>query len=48
MNFYCLKCRSNVEVPIGAITTEYLKNNRTTARANCPNCKTKMSRFIKS
>ena len=44
MQIYCIKCKSKKEVKeYETITT---KNNRRAAKAVCPDCGTKIMRFI--
>ncbi|MEM1634394.1 MAG: DUF5679 domain-containing protein [Nanopusillaceae archaeon] len=43
---FCVKCKKNVEIKNAEIVT--LKNGRNAVRGVCPNCGTKVFRFIKS
>lgn len=43
---YCVKCRKKVHVKGGAV--KEATNGRKMAQGNCPNCNTKVTRFLAS
>ncbi len=43
---YCVKCRKKVLVKGGVV--KVAANGRKMAQGNCPNCKTKVTRFLPS
>ena len=45
MKFYCVKCKESKEVPESKVKYE-MKNGRRMAMAKCPDCGTRMVRFV--
>ena len=45
MEIYCLKCKKKVNV--SSYKTHKTKNGRSYIMSHCPNCNSKITRFIK-
>lgn len=48
IEFYCVKCRAKVSVDADSITKETTANKRKMLRSKCPECGTKVCKFIPS
>lgn len=42
---YCVKCRDKKEIPQDAEVKHYEENNRYALKFECPDCRTKLTRF---
>ncbi len=48
MTFYCVKCREKKEVEDFNVEHGTAKNGRPYVKAECPDCGTKMFKFVKA
>ena len=46
MNFYCVKCRAKKDVADDDVERGTAKNGRPYVQAQCPDCGTKMFKFV--
>ena len=44
--FYCVKCKSSVEVPEGDTRIETASNGRRMRKGKCPTCGTNLTRIL--